>query len=164
MSSQDKFDSTRQAHPEFLAALDALLSTRAGILVHYVGYAHEPVLRLLLQHLGATFSVTDTYDRFRTGADFFWEDLEDRPGPGRPEWLAGVKFYYEGIPRIDLLLWDTPWRDPEQLFNLLKRRQPQRLLLVDEACSAASHPAYSWTLFPTHALGTLTRQNTDHAL
>ena len=101
----------------------------------------------------------DMPDRYHTGAAFFPEGEADTPGPARPEWLAGVPFYEEGFPESDLLIWDTPWSHTEQLAAILKRHQPTHLLLVDEACSAATHPAYSWALFPTYALGTLKNRN-----
>ncbi len=159
MSIWDELDSTREARPEVLAALDELLTSRAVASVHYAGYAHEPVLRLLHRHFGNAFSVMDFPDRYGSGAAFFWEGDGDYPGPDRPDWLEGVPFWQEGVPDADLLIWDMPWSHPGQLSAITERHQPTYLLLVDEACSAASHPAYSWSIFPTYALGTLKTHN-----
>lgn len=155
MSIWNDFDSTREARPEVLAVLDELLTSHAVKSVHYVGYAHEPVLRLLHRHLSTSFSVMDMPDRYETGAAFFWEGDDSYPGPARPDWLEGVSFYQEGIPNADLLIWDAPWSFSGQLSAITERHKPTHLLLVDEACSEASHPAYSWGIFPTYALGTL---------
>jgi len=93
--------------------------------------------------------------RPNTGAAFFWDGLMTIPVPvvrlagGRPV-LSG------GWPKkMDLLIWDVPFSHPDQLAAITERHRPTHLLLVDEACSAASHPAYSWVIFPTYALGTL---------
>jgi len=146
-----------------LTVLDELLTTRAVTSVHYVGYAHEPVLRLLHRHLGTAFSVLDYPDRYNTGAAFFWDgpDEDDPyPYPGRPDWLNGVLFFQEGGPKkMDLLIWDMPFSHPGQLAAITERHRPTHLLLVDEACSEASHPAYSWVIFPTYALGILKSRN-----
>lgn len=94
--------------------------------------------------------------RPNTGAAFFWDGPDDYPGPCRPDWLEGVLFFQEGGPKkMDLLIWDVPFSHPDQLAAITERHRPTHLLLVDEACSAASHPAYSWVIFPTYALGTL---------
>ena len=155
MSIWNELDPTREARPEVLAALDELLTSRAVASVHYAGYAHEPVLRLLHRHLGTAFSVMDMPDRYETGAAFFWEDDGECPGPDRPDWLEGVQFLQEGVPDADLLIWDAPWSYAEQLSAITERHQPKYLLLMDEACSAASLPAYSWTKFPNYTLGSL---------
>lgn len=154
MSIWSRLDPTREVRPEVLAVVDQLLTAGAVASVHYAGYAHEAVFRLLHHHLGTVFSVMDFPDRYHTGAAFFWEDGGDYPGPRRPAWLEGVQFYQEGWPGADLLIWDAPFR-PGQLAAVISRRRPTHLLLVDEACSEASHPAYSWIVFPTYALGIL---------
>jgi len=159
MSIWDELDSTRQARPEVLTVIDELLSARAVTSVHYAGYAHESVLRLLHRHLGTAFTVMDYPDRYSTGAEFFWEGEGGYPGPGRPDWLEGVAFCQEGIPAADLLIFDVPWSAPDQLSAILERHRPQHLLLADEACSGASHPDYSWAVFPRHAHGTLNSDN-----
>lgn len=156
----DELD-TREARPQVLAAIDELLITGAVTSVHYAGYAHESVFRLLHRHLGTAFSVMDFADRYHTGVEFFWEEADgDYPYPHRPDWLEGVLFYQEGVPNADLLIWDMPCSHPGQLAAIIDRsiashHQPTHLFLVDEACSEASHPAYSWAMFPFYALGTL---------
>jgi hypothetical protein len=143
MSFWDELDSTREARPEVLTALDALFTSHTVTSAHYAGYAHEAVLRLLTRHLGTSFSVMDMPDRYGTGAAFFWEGDDDCPAPARPDWLEEVLFYQEGVPDADLFIWDVPWSYPEQFSAIIERHQPTHLLLVDEACSAAPHPAYS---------------------
>lgn len=156
MSIWDRLDPKREASPEVVAVLDGFLTAGTLTSVHYVGYAHEPILRVLHRHLGAAFSVTDIADRFGAGAQFFWEGDGDYPGQARPDWLEGILFYQEGIPRTDLLIWDAPWRDPEQCSAIVESRKPKHLLFADAACSVTPHPAYSWTFGPGYSLGTLT--------
>ena len=155
----DERDAGRTAPTGVLAIIERLLSTGAVTSVHYFGYAHESVLRLLHRHLGTAFTVTDYPDRYSTGAEFFWEGEGECPGPGRPDWLEGVAFYQEGIPDADLLIFDVPWSAPDQLSAILERHRPKHLLLADEACSGASHPDYSWAVFPRYAHGTLNSDN-----
>ena len=151
----DKLDSTRTARPEVVAIIDELLKTHAIESVHYVGYAHEPILRLLHRYLGSAFTVMDFADRYHSGAAFLWEGPGDYPGQIRPDWLEGVSFYEEGAPDSELLIWDMPWTHHGQLSDIIKRHAPNCLLLVDEACAEALHPAYTWEVFPFCALGTV---------
>jgi len=148
-------DPTREAQAEVLAFLDQFLSDHAGISVHYIGYAHEPMLRILHRHLGIKFSVMDVPDRYSTGMSFFWEEEDGEfPGPARPEWLRGVPFYQEGAPEADLQIQDIRWRDSGQLAALVARH-PTYFLLIDEARFGAHVPEYSWTYGLHYSFGTL---------
>ena len=190
MSIWNELDPEREAKPEFLAFLDGLLTFRPGTLrqvdpdqgtislearvggrpktlVHYMGYAHEPVLRLLHRHLGTNFSVMDIYDRFGIEKAACWEEdyfvegdskySRKYPGPDRPDWLVGVPFCFEGAPYAELLIVDWLWNYQDPLADLssnIPYDQPAQILLADEACSAASHPDYTWFISQTYALGT----------
>jgi hypothetical protein len=158
MSFRSGFDPEREAKAEFLALLEKLLGSGVVTSAHYVGYAHESILRLLQRHLGTGFSVMDMPDRFHTGAAFFWE--EDYPYPHeRPNWLEGVKFYQEGCPRADLFIRDVPWGSADPLSAIINLHPPTYVLLADEAIAAATHPAYTWTVLPACALGKLRRDD-----
>jgi hypothetical protein len=155
-----KPDKKRVARPKVLAVIEKLVTTSRAKKVHYLGYAHEPVLRLLLKHVAKDrLVVTDRWDRYHTGAAFFWEGEEfgGLPCPGRPEWLEGVPFCQDGIPRADLLIWDVPVELPEAVNDYLhgqsSRQPPEFVLLVDEGCAIAGHPDYAWTIKDGYALG-----------
>jgi hypothetical protein len=149
-------DPNRSARPEVLEGLRQVLLRPCVASVHYGGYAHEPILRLLKEHFGTDFSVFDYWDRWLAGAAFFRES-EDGPCPQRPEWLEGVPFYVEGFPRTDLLIWDFGWLWPEA-WDWLKRGGrllPFYVFLVDEAREAAAYPAYDWEHTEYYSLGVL---------
>lgn len=87
-----------------VGALDDLLASGAVPSAHYVGYAHEPILRVLCKHFGSNFSLMDYWSRYGTETEFDDDTGERRHENECPEWLAGVPFYYEGELAAELLI------------------------------------------------------------
>jgi hypothetical protein len=155
VSASDQRDPTRTAKPEVVAALDALLASGGIRSAHYVGYAHEPILRVLHKHFGTQFSVMDYWNRFGIETEFDYDSGERIHENRRPDWLDGVSFYSEGGPAAELMIWDMPWHYPDQLSAIVAfkfKRPPTHLFLVDEACSEPLHPGYVWSI--THIWNT----------
>jgi hypothetical protein len=154
--ARKRFDENRCADPEVVAALDALLASGSVKLAHYVGYAHEAILRVLHEHLGNAFSLMDYWNRYGVETELDWETGERVHESRRPDWLRDTRFFTEGGPTCpDLLIWDMPL-SPERLLQVIDRpdmRRPVYLLLAHEARTAAGHPDYTWTIERTHALG-----------
>ncbi len=150
-----KRDKNRIAKPETLAVLQQLLATGDIKSAHYIGYAHEPILRLLIEHLGSSCSVGDYWDRYHCGAAFFADEDVVHLIPERPKWLEGIPFFFEGLPQADLYVQDVPL-DGDSCLTLLRRRgrlPPDYILLADEAKVCAGDPDYDWTITPDYALG-----------
>ncbi len=150
-----KRDDNRTARPETLAILEQLLANNEIRSAHYWGYAHEPILRLLVQRLGPKCSVFDYWDRFYCGAAFLCDDDVAHLIPDRPDWLEGIPFCVEGSPEAELYIYDVPLhagRFVERL-TLYGRPPPNFIVLTDEAQACAGHPDYRWTQTPFYALG-----------
>lgn len=143
--------------PDTLESLGQLFADKGLRSAHYSGSAHESILRVLSQHLGTAFSVTDFPDRYGTGAAFFWEGDQPAPVPAIPDWLEGVAFYHEGMPRTDLLVVDVRWFDNQRLLNMLSRRRIRHVFVNGPMPAEACHPAYVWSVMRDHGKGVLKR-------
>jgi hypothetical protein len=103
----------------------------------------------------------DMHDRWGREAVFFWDE-EDYGGlkpPSTPDWLEGIRCYFEGTPDHEVFLYDYYWTELDDI--LLEpatpfRTKPQLVLLLgdefnrqlnneaefDKFC--ARHPLYKW--------------------
>lgn len=75
---------------------------------HYWGYADKRLILSLKELPGFRFGVTDYHDRWHRGAHFFNDDYDERDPPhvlgsefAIPDWLNGVKTYYEGTEQTN---------------------------------------------------------------
>ncbi len=153
-------DKSRTARPETLVILEQLIANKQIRSAHYWGYAHEPILRLLVERLGPKCSVMDYWDRYYCGAAFLCDEDVAHLVPERPEWLEGIPFAVEGSPEAELYIYDMPI-DPSGFSEGLTRRgrhPPNYILLTDEAQVCAGHPDYCWTATPFYTLGVRKRR------
>ncbi len=148
-----KRDKSRTARPETLAILEELLANNEIRSAHYWGYAHEPILRLLVQRLGPKCSVMDYWDRYYCETAFWDEGELGDSIPDRPSWLEGVPFYFEGCPEAELYIYDMPLDAGSFARRLARQQPPNYILLTEEARTCAGHADYRWTETPFYALG-----------
>lgn len=122
--------------------------------VHYVGYADEGLIRALMRIRETKLSLMDYWDRYHRGAHFFNDDEADMSGLETPSWLDGIEMSHEGVPRSQALIWDMPWHHPDELAELLRRRQPPRHLILEGQAVLRELPAnYDWMHFDSVAIG-----------
>jgi hypothetical protein len=125
----------RQIGPEAVEAVAAYLKDRGIRSVHYFGNADDGLIRRL-KSTGAELTITDYFNRwgaetlFHIGDELSECECEKLR---RPEWLQGVTFCFEGLPRGDLLLVDI---DCELRLASAEPARFDSVLLVGEARSA----------------------------
>jgi hypothetical protein len=130
--------------------------------VHYVGHADKSVILGLAAALGTTnVSIMDMHDRWGREAVFFWDE-EDYGGlkpPSTPDWLEGIRCYFEGTPDHEVFLYDHYWTELDDFLRVPENwvKEPPKLIVLfgDEFATQLNHqsefkkfclkhPLYKW--------------------
>lgn len=133
--------------PKYLKSLKCVLHTYQPKSVHYVGYAHEEILRLLISVIKIDYvSIMDYWNRYGIETEFDYDTGERVHESLLPKEFEKVNFYIEGGAESELLIWDMPWHYKSQLEKILKFRHPvpNYILLANEAMQVKLPLNYFW--------------------
>ena len=128
--------------------------------VHYIGCAEKSLILALTAEFGVSnVSLMDMEDRWSCDAAAFWDE-DDHGGmeaPIRPDWLDGIRTYFDGTPHHQTLLRDYPWDSPAAFDRIVESdfRAPPRMVVfwghahfVDQDGGIrpfdGRHPFYKW--------------------
>jgi len=117
---------------------------------HYWGYADQGLIEALKNEPGFEFGVSDEYDRWLSGLNFWGGDGFDISAEEyrSPAWLGGVRMFQEGMHETHFLIYDlssVAVRDEDRLDHLIPERDVTHIaLLRPEPMQSTKAADFAW--------------------
>ena len=118
---------------------------------HYWGYADQGLIEALKNESGFEFGVSDEYERWLSGLNFWGGDGIDISAEEyrTPAWLEGVKMFQEGMHDTHFLIYDLSSeavQDEDRLDHLISERDITHIALSrPEPMQSTKAVDFAWT-------------------